>query len=127
MDPYAAFRREVEALLAKAASTVGHTEPLPALESPPDPAMGDLGMPCFALAKALRKAPPAIAADLANAVRLPAGSWVAAVAAAGPYVNFRIDRTRVAAQVLKDPEAAIRSPRRGVKVLLEHTSANPNG
>ena len=36
------------------------------LESPPDPAMGDLAFPCFKLARTLKKAPPLIAADLAK-------------------------------------------------------------
>ena len=36
-------------------------------EYPPDPAMGDLALPCFKLARALRSAPPKIAADLVPA------------------------------------------------------------
>ena len=34
------------------------------IEVPPKPEMGDFAFPCFRLAKALRKAPPAIAADI---------------------------------------------------------------
>lgn len=88
--------------------------------------MGDLGLPCFALAKALRKGPPAIAAELAK--NLPSErDWVAKVSAAGPYLNFTIDRKRLAQAVLDDPEAAVKPVPNGIKVLLEHTSANPNG
>ena len=36
------------------------------LEYPPDSKMGDLSLPCFKLSKSLRKAPPAIAADIAD-------------------------------------------------------------
>ena len=36
------------------------------LETPPNPAMGDFALPCFKLAKTFRKAPPAIAAELAR-------------------------------------------------------------
>ena len=43
------------------------------IEIPPNPEMGDYAFPCFRLAKALRKAPPAIAADLAARLVLPAG------------------------------------------------------
>ncbi|HUX38759.1 MAG TPA: arginine--tRNA ligase, partial [Rectinemataceae bacterium] len=32
------------------------------VETPPDPTMGDLGFPMFAMAKRLRASPPAIAA-----------------------------------------------------------------
>ncbi|MEA3190058.1 MAG: arginyl-tRNA synthetase [Thermoplasmata archaeon] len=122
-SPLAAFRAEVEALLRAA---VPEGTSLPALEVPPDPAMGDLGMPCFTLAKALRKAPPAIAADLAG--RIAPSGWVARVAAAGPYVNFAIDGARLASAVLSDPRAALDPvPAQRPNVLLEHTSANPNG
>lgn len=127
MHPLAAFRAEASDLLAKAAAALGHTGPLPGLESPPDPAMGDLGMPCFALAKAMRKAPNAIAADLAKAAPAAPRTWVSSVSAAGPYVNVMADRAKLAAAVLRDPAAALRAEPKGVKVLLEHTSANPNG
>jgi arginyl-tRNA synthetase len=127
VHPLAAFRAEASDLLQKAAAALGHTGPLPALESPPDPAMGDLGMPCFTLAKAMRKAPNAIAADLAKAVPGAPRVWVASVGAAGPYVNVMADRAKVGAAVLRDPAAALRAEPKGVKVLLEHTSANPNG
>src|SRR5688572_14830517 len=103
MHPLAAFRSEAARLAAAAAASLGHAGPLPALESPPDPALGDLGMPCFTLAKALRKAPNAIAADLAKAVPAAGRSWVASVSAAGPYVNVMADRARMAAAVLRDP------------------------
>jgi arginyl-tRNA synthetase len=127
VHPLAAFRAEASDLLLKAATALGHTGPLPGLESPPDPAMGDLGMPCFTLAKAMRKAPNAIAADLAKAVPAAPRAWVVSVTAAGPYVNVLADRAKLAAAVLRDPAAALKAEPKGVKVLLEHTSANPNG
>ncbi|MCA1820038.1 MAG: arginine--tRNA ligase, partial [Halobacteriales archaeon] len=94
---------------------------------PPDPAMGDLGLPCFALAKALRKAPNAIALDVASAVPQEGRTWVAKAEAEGPYVNFTVDRARLCDLVLADPVAAITARATGQRVLLEHTSANPNG
>jgi arginyl-tRNA synthetase len=121
------FRAEALRLAGAAAAALGYTAPLPALEVPPDPALGDLGIPCFSLAKALRKAPPAIAADLARAVPAEGRQWVAEAVAAGPYLNFRIDRRRLAAAVLADPDGVLRAAPRPGKVLLEHTSANPNG
>ena len=39
------------------------------IETPPDPSMGDYAFLCFRLAKALKKAPPAIAALTAATVR----------------------------------------------------------
>ncbi|HUR61713.1 MAG TPA: arginine--tRNA ligase [Candidatus Thermoplasmatota archaeon] len=126
-DPMAGFRAEVGRLLAAAAQAMRMAAPWPALESPPDPAMGDLGLPCFSLAKALRKAPNAIALDIASAVPQEGRTWVGKVEAQGPYVNFTVDRSRLADLVYSDPMAAITARATGQRVLLEHTSANPNG
>jgi arginyl-tRNA synthetase len=123
----AGFRAEVDRLLAAAARALKLESPWPTLESPPDPAMGDLGLPCFSLAKALRKAPSAIALDVASAVPQEGRTWVAKVEAQGPYVNFSVDRAKLADLVFSDPTAAITAPPSGQTVLLEHTSANPNG
>ncbi|MDP7318801.1 MAG: arginine--tRNA ligase, partial [SAR324 cluster bacterium] len=67
-------------------------EMLALLEHPPDAALGDYAFPCFQLARFFRKAPPAIAAELAE-------QWgnsdvsahgVEQVQATGPYLNFTI-------------------------------------
>ncbi len=77
------------------------------LSAPPDPALGDIAFPCFALARELRRAPDGIAADLA--ARLHPVRPLAAVEAAGPYLNFRLDRAKAGAllirQVLEQGEA----------------------
>jgi arginyl-tRNA synthetase len=68
------------------------------IESPRSPDLGDFAFPCFPLAKALKKAPPAIAAELAP--RVQDALEGIAVEAAGPYLNFRIDRATLAETVL---------------------------
>jgi arginyl-tRNA synthetase len=127
MDPLAAFGAEADALRNRAAMALGYSGPLPDLETPPDPAMGDLGMPCFALAKALRKAPAAIAAELAKAIPPAPREWVAGASAAGPYLNFQVDAARLAESVLRSGAALFAPSTKKENVLLEHTSANPNG
>ncbi len=93
------------------------------LERPPGVSLGDLATPvAFDLAKRLRKAPRAIATEIAAAVTLPAGARQARVEAGG-YVNFFLDRARVAAGLLGEPAA---SPPREGKVIVEHTNINPN-
>jgi arginyl-tRNA synthetase len=74
------------------------------LEYPRDAALGDLAFPCFPLARVLRKAPPAIAAELAGKLT----GEVAGVRpeAAGPYVNFHLHRGALAAEVLGAIERA---------------------
>ncbi len=69
------------------------------LETPPSPDMGDYAFPCFKLAKTLRKAPPAIAQELAGLLALPEG--VARAEAAGGYINFYLDKTAQAKAVLE--------------------------
>lgn len=58
-----------------------------AIVRPPDPKMGAFAYPCFSLAKAWRKAPPQIAAELADSVRAPEGTEIVA---AGAYLNLRL-------------------------------------
>jgi arginyl-tRNA synthetase len=95
-----AFTQEIRAALARASGT---PEADLRLEQPRDPTQGDVSFPCFQLAKALRKAPPAIATELAAQL---AGSLPDVTATAtGPYLNFRIDRGALARSVLEAIEA----------------------
>lgn len=66
------------------------------LEVPPNPSLGDIAFPCFTLAKEMRKAPVAIAQELADKV---SDEHVKA-AATGPYLNFFFDRAVFAEQIL---------------------------
>jgi len=88
----------------------------------PDDKPGDYGSPlAFTLAKALRRPPPAIAADLAARVHLPAG--VARIEAVGPYLNAYVDPGAFVAGWV---ETSLELPASGRKVIVEHTSVNPN-
>ena len=66
------------------------------LAAAPNPEMGDVGFPCFVLAKAMRKGPPAIAAEVADAMRplVQADDMISDILAVGPYVNIKYDRSR---------------------------------
>ena len=74
------------------------------LERPPDPAMGDYSLPCFALARQLRKAPPVIAQEVAGQIK-PDGI-IAEVSVLKAYVNLRLDQgtlfTVVLGQILEN-------------------------
>ena len=74
------------------------------IETPRDRKLGDFAFPCFQLAKTLRKAPPAIAAELAP--RLQAALEGITAVPTGPYLNFRVDRARLAREVLRAVRAA---------------------
>jgi arginyl-tRNA synthetase len=98
------------------------------LETPPA-GMGQFAYPCFPLAPIAKQAPQAIASTIAG--RLKPGHWVDHVEAHGAYVNFflRQDRLIDAAlsDILKKREAYGRLEARTDRVIVEHTSANPNG
>jgi arginyl-tRNA synthetase len=60
------------------------------LAVPPDDKLGDYALPCFTLAKQLRKNPAQIAGDIAGqlAPHIADSGRIDSVSAAGPYVNF---------------------------------------
>jgi arginyl-tRNA synthetase len=96
-----------------------------AVEQPPSIALGELALPvAFELAKRLRKAPRAIATELAAelATQLPEGVASVEVAGAG-YLNIRLDRRTVAQEIARDRHADVGGE--GFR-LIEHTSINPN-
>lgn len=69
------------------------------LETPPNPAMGDFALPCFKLAKTFRKAPPAIAAELAR--NLGEIEGFSRIETAGGYLNFFTDKSAFARTVIQ--------------------------
>jgi arginyl-tRNA synthetase len=95
------------------------------VEQPPSIALGELALPvAFELAKRLRKAPRAIATELAAelSAALPEGVTSVEVAGAG-YLNVRLDRAAAVRRIAADEHADIGGP--GFR-LVEHTSINPN-
>jgi arginyl-tRNA synthetase len=98
--------------------------PTVALEYPPNRQLGDLGTPvAFELAKRLRKAPRAIAQEIAGAFGTLAG--IRAVdAAANGYLNFFLERRAFLLDRLQQVEQPSR-PTAG-KAIVEHTAINPN-
>lgn len=123
------FRKEVQEGMRKALDKLGTKDQDFAIESPPDETMGDLAVPCFPFAKALKKSPQIIAKELADAIK-PA-DLISRIDTKGPYVNFFMDRSKLRAEVLRDAlekrERYGSLEQRNVKVLIEHTSANPTG
>ena len=98
-------------------------QPSLVLESPPSRALGDLGTPvAFELARRLRKAPRAIAQEVAEALGAVPGV-VRIVAAPNGYLNFFLDR---APFLIERLTAAIAPPARAGKAIVEHTAINPN-
>ena len=69
------------------------------LEQPKSSDLGDIAFPAFSLAKVERKAPQAIAADIAEKIN---PSHFEKVVATGPYVNFFLNKAKISDQVIKE-------------------------
>ena len=115
------------------------------VEQPPKIEMGEFALPVsFELAKRLRKAPRKIADEIVAEMTLPEGFAKFEVAGAG-YINARLDRSAAAEIVAGEneeqeqeqgqlPHPSQQQARMGHpdgrgsrgKVLVEHTSINPN-
>ena len=71
------------------------------IEIPPNSDLGDYAFPCFKLAKSLRKAPPVIASEIKEAIKLDDGS-IEKIEIVGGYLNIYINKASVAETVLKE-------------------------
>ncbi len=82
----------------------------------------------FKLAKVEKRAPQKIAADIAGKLSGDPELGDVGVEATGPYVNFHFGPTLLSEAVREALEPGYGSlSRRSGRVVLEHTSANPNG
>ena len=93
------------------------------VELPPRIELGEMALPiAFELAKRLKKAPRAIAAELQPLLAGTPGVAGVEIAGAG-YLNIKLDRGAVARRIAQDEHATVGGP--GFR-LVEHTSINPN-
>lgn len=121
------YRKRIADLVAGKMPEVSGDEIAGLLEIPGDEKMGDYAIPCFRLAKTLRKAPPAIAAALASS--LAGDPMFVSVEAVNGYVNLKLNRAEYAASLLADvlaeKEHYGRSEEgRGKRVIVEFSSPN---
>jgi arginyl-tRNA synthetase len=127
MDPLASFRDEVESSVKAALDELGAKQELQM--EVPDAAIADFAFPCFSLAKVLRKAPAAIAEELASKVKI--SPMLERVWADKGYLNFKVNHAeliRITLQeVIRTRSDYGKGDDKGTKVLLEHTSVNPTG
>lgn len=98
------------------------------IEIPPQPSLGDYAFPCFTLAKTLRKAPAAIAADLAGQLRGRLES-IDRIEVVGGYLNFFLNRSRFIAGTIETVRTAGRAYGSAVTeterpVIIEFSSPN---
>ena len=97
------------------------------IEVPTDEKMGDYAFPCFRLAKEFRKAPDAIAAEIAE--RLQKNPMFESVENVNAYVNIKIKSTDFIKDVIEDAvlkgDSFTKSNEgEGKKVLVDYSSPN---
>ena len=98
------------------------------IEIPPQRDLGDYAFPCFVLAKTLHKAPQMISSDLAGEDILR-NDGMFEVKNAGPYLNFYIDRSRYASDMISAINEAgdkfgASSEGQGQNIIIEFSSPN---
>jgi arginyl-tRNA synthetase len=87
---------------------------------------GDFTLPCFSLAKEMRKNPAEIAGEIAEKIKDE--EHFSKIEAVGPYVNFYINPKKLAKITLNSIlNGSIFEFPKKEKIMVEHTSANPTG
>ena len=94
------------------------------LEIPPKEDMGDFAFPCFQLAKIFRKAPNMIAQEIAE--KIPESDDLSKVEAAGPYVNFYVNKEVFVNEVLGKVQKGYGSSDigKGKTICIDYSSPN---
>ncbi|MBU4455446.1 hypothetical protein KJ586_02975, partial [Patescibacteria group bacterium] len=69
----------------------------PDLIFPPNSEFGDLSLPCFGIAKQFKKSPAAMAEQLVSKI---SSKGLNSLSAAGPYLNFTINKEYLAEAVI---------------------------
>lgn len=127
MDPIKAFREEVERMVREALLSL-EAEVDFEIEIPPE-GIADFALPCFPLAKVMKRSPVDIAEDLAS--RIGRSDLISEVWNERGYLNFKINEDLLTEITLKEilgsRDSYGRGEARDQTILLEHSSVNPTG
>ena len=125
---YRILEKEAVKALKNAVSALGWELPDKVkVEEPPSSDMGDVASSLsFQLAKKLKRSPMEITQEILGKIETP--SIFEKVESKGPYINFFADNEKFSKLVLEslDDDYGTLEPK-NTKIILEHTSANPNG
>jgi arginyl-tRNA synthetase len=127
MYPLEQYKKQIITELQKIITEYHNKEEI-TIEIPPE-GMGDFAFPCFSLAPFYKKSPIEIAKEIS--IKIPKNEWITRVEAKGGYINFYIDpsilTTATLQSILNKTNEYGYLPKKKKKVIIEHTSANPNG
>ncbi len=99
------------------------------LEIPPAEELGDFAFPCYQLASFLKRSPNTIAVDLARSFEK--NEMITDITVKGPYINFFLNYHFIISETLQSILSLDTKyghlKKKNQRVIIEHTSANPNG
>jgi arginyl-tRNA synthetase len=121
------LKEEIAKLISEQVADLTEEEIKGMIETPQDQKMGDYAFPCFRLAKVLRKAPPLIAKDIADAIR--DNVIFSDVQQVNAYVNMFISKEEFVEEVVeevmaKGDEYGRSNVGEGKPVIVEFSSPN---
>ena len=133
-NPLESLRGECRRLLEGGLRALSIPEPLElSFSKPPSLEMGEVSTSiCFRLASKLHRSPQELASELASALDPSSSQLIESVEAVGGYINFHADpgefsKLTLETAVEMDGEYGFLKAERAERVMVEHTSANPNG
>lgn len=121
------FKEAAINLLADNIDVLTRDEISKLIEIPPSYEMGDFAFPVYKLSKEYKKAPNLISKELEE--NLPDNEYFEKIEAVGPYLNFFIDKEKLASVVIeeikeKKEKYGSSSLGEGKKVIVEFSSPN---
>jgi len=122
------IKKSIRDQLKQALQSLGFPEKIK-LETPASPSFGDLSFPCFPFCTFSKKSPQETAQIIADKIKTP--HYIDNFKVQGAYINFWFDNQGLMSHTmstifkLKNKFGVLE--RKHKKVIVEHTSANPNG
>ncbi|MDR2866402.1 MAG: arginine--tRNA ligase [Methanomassiliicoccaceae archaeon] len=121
------FKEDVRDAVTDAMAKIGATGTFD-IEIPSTDA-ADLAVPCFGIAKAMRRPPADVAKEIASAVHLK--GTMSSVSALNGYLNFIMSSDALISgtmsEILEKKDGYGYLPSKNKKINVEHTSTNPTG
>jgi arginyl-tRNA synthetase len=88
---------------------------------------GDLSLPCFDLAKKIKKSPASVAGELIG--QIDRGKYISGISAVGPYLNFTLNKKELSKGILQEVEKQKENfgqnkDGKGKRVMIEYSNMN---
>jgi arginyl-tRNA synthetase len=125
--PYLQAKKHVQTILKQTLTSIGYSPDIK-LEIPPT-GIGDFAIPCFSLCKFSKCSPKETAETIASNIQ--PDSIIKSIETHNGYINFRLHDLKIIDEtlrlIIKEGSMYGQLPKKGKTVIVEHTSANPNG